>query len=198
VAPLRTAQDGGRGLGKEPCTLLHTFICELKPRGEAAATAQLNASAISVWGGGPVGNYSGGLAGSFSVLALLLGYCFRGVEILSHLKNLSETLGIICRVAERCCCCCRRGSCGRRQQPECQWVRLLDRESLWELEERERHNRALKLGWNRWNKIGREIRNSHLSPTHVHWTWQLWNQYQGRLRTHAWHRVKKARELLRK
>jgi hypothetical protein len=143
--------------------------------------------------------HSGVAAGFLSVLLVALHYCIRGVEFFGLLKNFSEFFGICCSVAERCrCCCCENLGCRRRadRRIRSRWLVLLDQELFWEPEEDERHDEAIASAWSLWSSISRAIRRSHLSGGHCKWTWQAWNVFQGRLRSHTWHRKKKARQLL--
>jgi hypothetical protein len=188
-------RTGTFGRRRSPTQLLRTLA--KRSTGGAAAIAQLNASTtLSVWGSGPVGGYGGVAAGAISLLAVLLHYCLRGVEIFSFLKNASELTGYICSVTERCCGCCRSSSCCGRRQTRSRWIVLLDREELWELEEIHRHERAVASAWTIWNRIGRAIKTSHLGLAFVPFTWQLWNGYSTRLRAHAWHQRRRARQQL--
>jgi hypothetical protein len=157
---------------------------------EKINTTEQNSTAVIALKAGPVQAYVAGA----TILALVFTWLFRCVEVFAWVRNLWEFsrfildfLGTVAGKLGGCCLLC----CPRRRKPGGRWEELVGSEAFYDQDERIRHDVALKKAWSLWNLLGRQIRRSQIPLT-----WQQWNQFQGRLRTHGWHRDRVARETL--
>jgi len=113
-------------------------------------------------------------------LFCLLNFLYQGFELYAFGKQLKELASWF---YSRC-------SCGKKRALR-NWERLgRDPTLFWTLEERARHDLAVRTSWTWWAQLSAALRNPAVGAPQ---TWAHWSQWSGRVRRHRWQKSKKSR-----